>query len=159
MFAAPRRLRCRFGGEVHARRKVWRARKPAIQTRNRMYERPSMPRPPYIKVGAEGAIRHQGSVQASLTLRKQQKNNRGKVPLPTDAPPPTQTPQGQPCLTGVGNNPLTIRQPSQRAVSRMPKARRSRLSLTRCAGWATFFMRTSASLTSSLIVSRLTHHK
>ena len=43
-----------------------------------------------------------------------------------------------PCLTGVGNNPLTITKPSQRAVSRMPKARRSRLSLTRGAGWATF---------------------
>ena len=51
--------------------------------------------------------------------------------------PPTQTPQGQPCSTGVGNNPLTIPEHSQRAVSRMPKARRSRLSLTRCAGCAT----------------------
>ena len=99
------------------------------------------------------------SVFAFSTLREQQNNNRGKVPLPADAPPPTQTPTGQPCLTGVGNNPLTIRQPSQRAVSRMPKARRSRLSLTRCAGWATFFIRTSASRTSSLIISRLTHHK
>ena len=88
-------------------------------------------------MGAEWAIRQQGSVQASLTLRKQRKNNRGKVPLPTDAPPPTQTPTGQPCSTGVGNNPLTIKKPSQRAVSRMPKARRSRLSLTRCAGCAT----------------------
>ena len=64
------------------------------------------------------------------------------------ASPPTQTPQGQPCLTGVGNNPLTIRQPSQRAVSRMPKARRSRLSLTRCAGWATFLLHTPESFTS-----------
>ena len=53
------------------------------------------------------------------------------------ASPPTQTPQGQPCLTGVGNNPLTITKPSRRAVSRVPKARRSRLSLTRCAGGAT----------------------
>ena len=43
-----------------------------------------------------------------------------------------------PCSTGVGNNPLTIPEHSQRAVSRMPKARRSRLSLTRCAGCATF---------------------
>ena len=42
-----------------------------------------------------------------------------------------------PCLTGVGNNPLTITKPSRRAVSRMPKARRSRLSLTRRVGWAT----------------------
>ena len=50
----------------------------------------------------------------------------------------SQTPTGQPCSTGVGNNPLTIKQPSRRAVSRMPKARRSRLSLTRGAGWATF---------------------
>ena len=63
--------------------------------------------------------------------------NRSKTPLPSNALPPAQTPQGQPCLTGVGNNPLTIPKPSQRAVSRMPKARRSRLSLTRCAGWAT----------------------
>ncbi len=62
---------------------------------------------------------------------------RGKSPLLANASSPTQTPQGQPCLTGVGNNPLTIPKPSQRAVSRMPKARRSRLSLTRCAGWAT----------------------
>ena len=42
-----------------------------------------------------------------------------------------------PCSTGVGNNPLTIPEHSRRAVSRMPKARRSRLSLTRCAGCAT----------------------
>ena len=138
MFATPRRLNCRFGGEVHARRKVWRARKQSIQTRNEMYEQPSMPRPPYIKVGAEGAISHQGSVQASSTLRDRQNNNRSKTPLPSNASPPAQTPQGQPCLTGVGNNPLTIKKPSQRAVSRMPKARRSCLSLTRCAGWATF---------------------
>ena len=46
MFATPRRLRCKFGGEVHARRKVWRARKVAIRTRNELYERPSKPRPP-----------------------------------------------------------------------------------------------------------------
>ena len=76
------------------------------------------------------------SVFAFSTLREQQNNNRGKVPLPADAPPPTQTPTGQPCLTGVGNNPLTIPEHSRRAVSRMPKARRSRLSLTRCADWA-----------------------
>ena len=38
MFAAPRRLNCRLGGEVHARRKVWRARKVAIPTRYEMYE-------------------------------------------------------------------------------------------------------------------------
>ena len=62
----------------------------------------------------------------------------GKSPCFVNASPPAQTPQGQPCLTGVGNNPLTIKKPSQRTVSRMPKARRSRLSLTRCAGWATF---------------------
>ena len=41
-----------------------------------------------------------------------------------------------PCSTGVDNNPLTIPEHSQRTVSRMPKARRSRLSLTRCAGCA-----------------------
>ena len=76
------------------------------------------------------------SVQASLTLGEQQNNNRSKVPLTVNASPPTQTPQGQPCLTGVGNNPLSVIKPSQRAVSRMPKARRSRLSLTRRAGWA-----------------------
>ena len=64
--------------------------------------------------------------------------NRSKAPLPSSASPPAQTPQGQPCSTGVGNNPLTIKKPSQRTVSRMPKARRSRLSLTRCVGWATF---------------------
>ena len=75
-------------------------------------------------------------------------NSRGKVPLPSNAPPPTQTPQGQPCSTGVGNNPLTITKPSQRAVSRMPQARRSRLSLTRCAGWATFLLHTPESFTS-----------
>ena len=49
-----------------------------------------------------------------------------------------------PCSTGVGNNPLTIPEHSRRAVSRMPKARRSRLSLTRCAGWATFPVSISA---------------
>ena len=63
--------------------------------------------------------------------------NRSKAPLPSNALPPAQTPQGQPCLTGVGNNPLIVIKPSRRAVSRMPKARRSRLSLTRCAGGAT----------------------
>ena len=103
-----------------------------------------MPRPPYIKVGAEDAISRQGSVFASSTLREQQGDSRGKTPLPAnspltaDAPPLTQTPYGQPCSTGVGNNPLTIKKPSQRTVSRMPKARRSRLSLTRRAGWAIF---------------------
>ena len=77
------------------------------------------------------------SVQASHTLREQQGNSRGKFPLPSSVSPPAQTPQGQPCSTGVGNNPLTITEHSQRAVTRMPKARRSRLSLTRCAGCAT----------------------
>ena len=137
MFATPRRLNCRLGGEVHARRKVWRARKLTIQTRNEMYEQPSMPRPPEIKVGAEDTISHQGSVQASHTLREQRSNKRDKVLLPSNASPPAQTPQGQPCLTGVGNNPLTIPKHSRRAVSRMPKARRSRSSLIRCAGCAT----------------------
>ena len=64
-------------------------------------------------------------------------NNRSKAPLPSNASPPAQTPQGQPCLTGVGNNPLTIPKHSRRTVSRMPNARRSRLSLTRRAGCAT----------------------
>ena len=77
------------------------------------------------------------SVQASLTLGEQQNNNRSKVPLTINASPPAQTPQGQPCLTGVGNNPLTVTKHGQRASSRMPKARRSRLSLTRRAGCAT----------------------
>ena len=86
MFATPRRLRCRLGGEVHARRKVWRARKLTIQTRNWLYERPSMPRPPYIKVGAEDAISPRGSVFASSTLREQQGNSRGKTPLLANAP-------------------------------------------------------------------------
>ena len=103
-----------------------------------MYEQPSMPRPPYIKVGAEGAISPQASAQVSSTLREQQNNNRSTAPLPSNDSPPAQTPQGQPCSAGVGNNPLTIPKHSRRAVSRMPKARRSRLSLTRCAGWATF---------------------
>ncbi len=56
------------------------------------------------------------------------------------SPTPRRPPKLQrvnPCSTGVGNNPLTIPEHSQRAVSRMPKARRSRLSLTRCAGCAT----------------------
>ena len=147
MFAAPRRLRWRFGGEVHGRRQVWRPRKLAVQTRSWMYSIPSMPRPPEIKVGAEGAISSRGSVFAFSTLREQQNNNRSKAPLPSNDSPPTQTPQGQPCSTGVGNNPLTIPEHSQRAVSRMPKARRSRLSLTRCAGWATFLHCLSASST------------
>ena len=57
--------------------------------------------------------------------------------MPSNALPPAQTPTGQPCLTGVGNNPLIVIKHHQCAVSRMPKARRSRLSLTRCAGGAT----------------------
>ena len=77
------------------------------------------------------------SVQASFTLGEQQNNNRSKVPLTVNASPPAQASQGQPCLTGVGNNPLTIPKHSRRAVSRMPKARRSRSSLIRCAGCAT----------------------
>ena len=57
--------------------------------------------------------------------------------MPSSASPPAQTPTGQPCLTGVGNNPLIVIKHHQCAVSRMPQARRSRLSLTRCAGGAT----------------------
>ena len=57
--------------------------------------------------------------------------------MPSSASPPAQTPQGQPCLTGVGNNPLIVIKHHQCTVSSMPKARRSRLSLTRCAGGAT----------------------
>ena len=146
MFATPRRLNCRLGGKVHARRKVWRARKLAVPTRNHMYEQPSMPRPPYIKVGAEVAISTRASVFAFSTLRKQQNNNRSTAPLPSNDSPPAQTPQGQPCSAGVGNNPLTIPKHSRRAVSRMPKARRSRLSLTRCAGCAILPLYPSASL-------------
>ena len=88
-----------------------------------------MPRPPYIRVGAEVAISPRGSAFASSTLRERQSDMRGKVSLPANASPPTQAPTGQPCSTGVGNNPLTITKPSQRAVSRMPQARRSRSSL------------------------------
>ena len=40
-------------------------------------------------------------------------NSRSKAPLPSNASPPTQTPQGQPGLTGVGNNPLIVTQPSR----------------------------------------------
>ena len=59
-------------------------------------------------MGAEVAISSRGSVFASSTPREQQNNSRGKIPLTVSALPPTQTPQGQPCSTGVGNNPLTI---------------------------------------------------
>ena len=45
-----------------------------------------MPRPPYIKVGAEDAISPRGSVFASSTLREQQGNSRGKTPLLANAP-------------------------------------------------------------------------
>ena len=76
------------------------------------------------------------SVFAFSTLREQQNNNRSNAPLPSSASPPAQTPTGQPCLTGVGNNPLIVIKHHQCAVSRMPQARRSRLSLTRCAGGA-----------------------
>ncbi len=51
-----------------------------------MYSIPSMPRPPYIKVGAEDAISPRGSVFASSTLREQQGNSRGKTPLLANAP-------------------------------------------------------------------------
>ena len=78
------------------------------------------------------------SVFAFSTLRELQNNYRSTAPLPSNASPPAHAPQGQPCSTGVGNNPLTITKHSQRAVSRMPKARRSRLSLTQCAGGAAF---------------------
>ena len=90
-------------------------------------------------MGAEVIISTRASVQASSTLREQYNNNRGKASLTANVSPSTQTPQGQPCSTGVGNNPLTITKLSQYAVSRMPQARRSRLSLTRRAGWATFY--------------------
>ena len=101
------------------------------------------------------------SVFAFSTLREQYNNNRGTAPLHSNASPPAQTPQGQPCLTGVGNNPLTITKPSQRAVSRMPKARRSRLSLTRCAGWATFpkHKQRRAALTSPSYLPRYSAHR
>ena len=84
------------------------------------------------------------SVQASLTPGEQQNNNCGDVPFPANASPaspPTQPSQCQPCLTGAGDNPLTITKHSQHTVSRMPKARHSRLSLTRRAGCATFLCR------------------
>ena len=106
-----------------------------------MYSIPSMPRPPYIRVGAEAIISPRGSVFASSTLREQQGDMRSKVS------PSLKLRKVNPCLTGVGNNPLTITKPSRRAVSRMPKARRSRLSLTRCAGWATLPLCLSATST------------
>ena len=66
-----------------------------------------------------------------------------------------------PCSTGVGNNPLTIPEHSRRAVSRMPKARRSRLSLTRCAGCATFpnHKQRPAALTSPPYLPRCSAHR
>ena len=104
-----------------------------------MYEQPSMPRPPYIRVGAEGAISPQCSIFASSTLREPQNDKRSKVSLPANASSSTQTPQGQPCSTGVGNNPLTITKLSQRAVSRTSGFAVPAASLTRRAGWATFY--------------------
>ena len=89
-------------------------------------------------MGAEGAISSRGSAFASSTLREQQGDMRGKLRCPPTLRRLLKLQRVNPCLTGVGNNPLTVTKPSQRAVSRMPKARRSRLSLTRCAGWATF---------------------
>ena len=71
-----------------------------------MYEQPSMPRPPYIKVGAEDAISHRGSVFASSTLREQQNNNRSTAPLHSNAAPPAQTPQGQPLFDRGWQQPL-----------------------------------------------------
>ena len=65
-----------------------------------------MPRPPYIKVGAEAIISPRGSVFASSTLRKQQNNYSSKAQLPSKAPPPTQTPQGQPLLDRGWQQPL-----------------------------------------------------
>ena len=112
-----------------------------------MYSIPSMPRPPYIKVGAEAIISPRGSVFASSTLREQQYNKRAKLGCHPMLRRQPKLRKVNPCLTGVGNNPLTITKPSRRAVSRMPKARRSRLSLTRCAGWATFPLCLSATST------------
>ena len=121
---------------VHARRKVWRRENwPSCRETRCMSGHPCRAHHK-LKWAREVIISPRGSVFASSTLREQYNNNRGKTPLTANVSPPTQTPQGQPCLTGVGNNPLIVIKPSQRAVSRMPKARRSRLSLTRCVGWA-----------------------
>ena len=106
-----------------------------------------MPRPPYIKVGAEAIISPRGSVFASYTLREQQYNKHAKLGCHPMLRRQPKLRKVNPCLTGVGNNPLTITKPSRRAVSRMPKARRSRLSLTRCAGWATLPLYLSATST------------
>ena len=57
-------------------------------------------------MGAEGAISHRGSIFASSTLREQQNNSRGKIPLTVSALPPTQTPQGQPLLDRGWQQPL-----------------------------------------------------
>ena len=57
-------------------------------------------------MGAEGAISSRSSIFASSTLREQQNNSRGKIPLTVSAPPPTQTPQGQPLLDRGWQQPL-----------------------------------------------------
>ena len=77
-------------------------------------------------------------LSALKLLYKHLSRSESRKAISTQSSAVSQTSTGQPCLTGVGNNPLTITKPSQRAVSRMPKARRSRLSLIRRAGWATF---------------------
>ena len=71
-----------------------------------MYERPSMPRPPYIRVGTEAIICPRGSIFASSTLREQQSDMRSKVSLPSNAPPPTQAPTGQPLFDRGWQQPL-----------------------------------------------------
>ena len=57
-------------------------------------------------------------------LYKHVSRSESSITISTQSSAVSQAPTGQLCLTGVGNNPLTIKQPRQRAVSRMPQARR-----------------------------------
>ena len=59
-----------------------------------------MPRPPYIKVGAEDAISPRGSVFASSTLREQHGDKRTK-PCRNPAPKPPLKGAGQRASGGV----------------------------------------------------------
>ena len=92
----PSAARCKFGGEVHARRKVGRARKNQPSRRETMasgYPR----RAHHILKWARKLGRYPpASVQASSTRRERQNNHRRKVPLPYAA----RQLQSPPCSTG-----------------------------------------------------------
>ena len=49
-------------------------------------------------------------------LYKQVSRSESSITISTQSSAVSQAPTGQPCATGVGNNPLTIKQPRQRAV-------------------------------------------